>query len=50
MVKLLLENLIFFRTNNSLSSIGLADNLREIGFEIGRFKTGTPPRVFGKFY
>ena len=31
--------------NNSLSSIGLADNLREIGFEIGRFKTGTPPRV-----
>ncbi|MDN6621680.1 MAG: tRNA uridine-5-carboxymethylaminomethyl(34) synthesis enzyme MnmG, partial [Lactococcus sp.] len=31
--------------NNSLASIGLADNLRDLGFEIGRFKTGTPPRV-----
>ncbi len=31
--------------NNSLSSIGLADHLRQLGFEIGRFKTGTPPRV-----
>lgn len=26
-------------------SIGLARNLEELGFEIGRFKTGTPPRV-----
>jgi len=31
--------------NNSLSSIGLADNLCELGFDIARFKTGTPPRV-----
>lgn len=31
--------------NNSLSSITLADNLKELGLEIGRFKTGTPPRV-----
>ncbi|NQP33364.1 tRNA uridine-5-carboxymethylaminomethyl(34) synthesis enzyme MnmG [Streptococcus suis] len=31
--------------NNSLASITLADNLRELGLEIGRFKTGTPPRV-----
>ncbi|MET3645091.1 tRNA uridine-5-carboxymethylaminomethyl(34) synthesis enzyme MnmG [Streptococcus gallinaceus] len=31
--------------NNSLASIGLADNLKNLGLEIGRFKTGTPPRV-----
>ncbi|MFM0683546.1 tRNA uridine-5-carboxymethylaminomethyl(34) synthesis enzyme MnmG [Streptococcus suis] len=31
--------------NNSLASIMLADNLKELGLEIGRFKTGTPPRV-----
>ncbi|AXQ79651.1 tRNA uridine-5-carboxymethylaminomethyl(34) synthesis enzyme MnmG [Streptococcus chenjunshii] len=31
--------------NNSLPSIGLADNLQELGLEIGRFKTGTPPRI-----
>ncbi|OFI48637.1 tRNA uridine-5-carboxymethylaminomethyl(34) synthesis enzyme MnmG [Floricoccus tropicus] len=31
--------------NNSLASVTLADNLRDLGFEIGRFKTGTPPRV-----
>ena len=31
--------------NNSLASITLADNLKELGIEIGRFKTGTPPRV-----
>ena len=31
--------------NNSLASIGLADNLKELGLEIGRFKTGTPPRI-----
>lgn len=31
--------------NNSLASVSLADNLRHLGFEIGRFKTGTPPRV-----
>lgn len=31
--------------NNSLASITLADNLKKLGLEIGRFKTGTPPRV-----
>ena len=31
--------------NHSLAAITLADNLRDLGFEIGRFKTGTPPRV-----
>lgn len=31
--------------NNSLASVALADNLRDLGLEIGRFKTGTPPRV-----
>ena len=27
------------------ASIGLADNLRELGLELRRFKTGTPPRI-----
>ena len=31
--------------NHSLASIILADNLKELGLEIGRFKTGPPPRV-----
>ncbi|HGC6423953.1 TPA: tRNA uridine-5-carboxymethylaminomethyl(34) synthesis enzyme MnmG [Streptococcus agalactiae] len=31
--------------NNSLASVTLADNLRDLGLEIGRFKTGTSPRV-----
>lgn len=31
--------------NNSLASVTLADNLRDLGLEIARFKTGTPPRV-----
>lgn len=31
--------------NHSLASINLADNLKGLGLEIGRFKTGTPPRV-----
>ncbi|MBF8971013.1 tRNA uridine-5-carboxymethylaminomethyl(34) synthesis enzyme MnmG [Streptococcus sp. NLN76] len=31
--------------NHSIASVKLADNLKELGFEIGRFKTGTPPRV-----
>ena len=26
-------------------SVGLADSLKEIGLELGRFKTGTPPRI-----
>ena len=30
---------------NTLPSIKLQDNLRELGFEIDSFKTGTPPRV-----
>ncbi len=31
--------------NNQMPSIKLADNLRELGFGMVRFKTGTPPRV-----
>ncbi len=31
-----------------LPSIGLSDNLRELGFEIGRLKTGTPARLDGR--
>ncbi|MBD7909565.1 tRNA uridine-5-carboxymethylaminomethyl(34) synthesis enzyme MnmG [Sporosarcina gallistercoris] len=31
--------------NNQMPSIGLADSLRELGFDTVRFKTGTPPRV-----
>lgn len=31
--------------NNSQPSVGLANHLRELGIEIARFKTGTPPRV-----
>lgn len=31
--------------NNSQPAIKLSDNLKELGFEIARFKTGTPPRV-----
>lgn len=31
--------------NGQAPSIGLAQSLREIGLDLGRFKTGTPPRV-----
>jgi tRNA uridine 5-carboxymethylaminomethyl modification enzyme len=31
--------------NNSQASISLADHLKQLGFEIVRFKTGTPPRI-----
>lgn len=34
--------------NNQQPSIKLADNLRELGFDMVRFKTGTPPRVDSK--
>jgi tRNA uridine 5-carboxymethylaminomethyl modification enzyme len=34
--------------NNQLPSVGLSDNLRKIGVQLGRFKTGTPPRIDGK--
>lgn len=31
--------------NNQQPSIKLADNIKELGFDLIRFKTGTPPRV-----
>ena len=31
--------------NSLLPSCGLSESLRELGLELGRFKTGTPPRV-----
>ncbi|MFA9458356.1 tRNA uridine-5-carboxymethylaminomethyl(34) synthesis enzyme MnmG [Halalkalibacter sp. AB-rgal2] len=31
--------------NNMKASVKLADHLKELGFDIVRFKTGTPPRV-----
>lgn len=31
--------------NNQQPSVKLAENLKELGFELVRFKTGTPPRV-----
>ncbi|MHB9095422.1 MAG: tRNA uridine-5-carboxymethylaminomethyl(34) synthesis enzyme MnmG, partial [Eubacteriales bacterium] len=34
--------------NGQEPSVGLADSLRELGLELGRFKTGTPPRVHRK--
>jgi tRNA uridine 5-carboxymethylaminomethyl modification enzyme len=34
--------------NNQQPSLKLAENLRELGFDLVRFKTGTPPRVNSK--
>ncbi|MFT8363834.1 MAG: tRNA uridine-5-carboxymethylaminomethyl(34) synthesis enzyme MnmG [Sporolactobacillus sp.] len=34
--------------NNMQASVRLSDNLKELGFELVRFKTGTPPRVNGR--
>lgn len=34
--------------NNQMPAIGLADHIRELGFDMVRFKTGTPPRVNSK--
>lgn len=31
-----------------LPALELADNLRDLGFEVVRFKTGTPPRIHGE--
>lgn len=34
--------------NNQMPAIKLAENLRELGFDMVRFKTGTPPRINSK--
>ena len=34
-----------FRLYINASSVGYADNLRSLGLELRRFKTGTPPRI-----
>lgn len=31
--------------NGQRASFGLSDSLRQVGLELGRFKTGTPPRI-----
>ncbi|MCO7126096.1 tRNA uridine-5-carboxymethylaminomethyl(34) synthesis enzyme MnmG [Sporolactobacillus shoreicorticis] len=34
--------------NNMQASVKLSDHLKELGFDLVRFKTGTPPRVNGR--
>ncbi|MHB1652531.1 MAG: tRNA uridine-5-carboxymethylaminomethyl(34) synthesis enzyme MnmG [Desulfitobacteriaceae bacterium] len=31
--------------NGQMASLGLSDSLKDLGIELGRFKTGTPPRI-----
>ncbi len=46
--KIIIGDLIYESgPNNQLPSVNLAKNLREIGLDLVRFKTGTPPRVHG---
>jgi tRNA uridine 5-carboxymethylaminomethyl modification enzyme len=34
--------------SGELASVGLSDQLRELGIQVGRLKTGTPPRIDGR--
>ncbi|OEF99684.1 tRNA uridine-5-carboxymethylaminomethyl(34) synthesis enzyme MnmG [Vulcanibacillus modesticaldus] len=44
--KIIIGDLIYESgPNNQQPSISLSNNLKELGFELARFKTGTPPRI-----